>query len=162
LDAKFTADIKELGFETNRKDVSPTMAAIILSMGFDTKTMEYWITADKAKASAEICAQLQVQGRATRREIAEVVGKLMWWDPAIFNVKLLSRCLQRLTGGVHDKQDWDEVVPLSAGADRELRFWRDNVVLLAERRKPMILPRPAELQVEWANLCQGGLSTLNP
>jgi len=50
------------------------------------------------------------KGKTTRREIAAVVGQLMWWNPAIFNVKLLSRALQQLTGDIDGAQLWDEVV----------------------------------------------------
>jgi len=36
LDAQSTKDIKALGFETNQKDVPPTMSAFFLGLGFDT------------------------------------------------------------------------------------------------------------------------------
>jgi len=110
LDAQFTKDIKALGFETNRKDVPPTLSAIFLGMGFDTRTMEFWVDADKAAVFAETCALMQKSGQATRREIAKLVGKLMWWDPALFNVKLMSRALQGLIAGVKDDWQWDQGV----------------------------------------------------
>jgi len=155
LDAQFTKDIKALGFETNRKDVPPTLSAIFLGMGFDTRTMEFWVDADKAAVFAETCALMQKSGQATRREIAKLVGKLMWWDPALFNVKLMSRALQGLIAGIKEDWQWDQVVPISIRADRELVFWRDHVVSLAKRRKPMIMPRVSDLEVEWDSLVQG-------
>jgi len=41
------------------------------------------------------------------------MGKLIWWNPAIFIVKLLSRTLQQLTGGIDGAQLWDEAVQFS-------------------------------------------------
>jgi len=85
--------------ETNRKDVPPTTLAFFLGLGFDTVTMEFWVPLDKAQIFATSCKELRTLGKATRREIAAVVGKLMWCNPAIFNVKLLSKGLQHMTGG---------------------------------------------------------------
>jgi len=100
LDAQFTKDIKALGFKTNQKDVPPTTLAFFLGLGFDTVTMEFWVPLDKAQIFATSCKELHTRGEATRREKAAVVGKLMWWNPAIFNVKLISKGLQHMTGGV--------------------------------------------------------------
>jgi len=44
----------------------------------------------------------------------------MWWNPAIFNVKLLSKALQQMTGGIDGTQQWDEVVQFSQLALREV------------------------------------------
>jgi len=99
LDAQFTKDIKAVGFETNRKDAPPTTLAFLLGLRFDTVTMEFWVPLDKAQIFATSFKELLTRGEATRREIAAVVGKLMWWNPAIFNVKLLSKGLQHMTGG---------------------------------------------------------------
>ena len=39
---------------------------------------------------------------------------------------------------------------------RELLFWAHNTVEMATRRKPMILPRFEDLEIEWARLEAGG------
>jgi len=80
-----------------------------------------------------------------------VVGQLMWWNPAIFNVKLLSRTLQQLTGGIDSAQLWDEVVQFSQLVLRELQFWAHNTVEMATCRKPMILPLFEDLEIEWTH-----------
>ena len=67
-------------------------------------TLEFWVPLEKAQAFADACKDLFGKGKATRREIAAVVGKLMWWNPAIFNVKLLSKALQQQTGGINSAQ----------------------------------------------------------
>ena len=82
-----------------------------------------------------------------QREIAAVVGQLMWWNPAIFNVKLLSRVLQQLTGGINGAQLWDAVAQFSQLVLRELQFWAHNTVEMATRCKPMILPRFEDLEM---------------
>ena len=83
----------------------------------------------------------------------------MWWNPAIFNVKLLPKGLQHMTGGVDGETRWDEIVKFSEMAHRELLFWAHNMVEMATRRKPMILPRFEDLEIEWARLEAGGTSS---
>jgi len=156
LDEQFTKDFKGLGFETNRKDVPPTTSAFFLGLGFDTVTLEFWVPLEKAQAFADTCKDLFEKGKATRREIAAIVGKLMWWNPAIFNAKLLSKALQQQTGGIDGAQLWDEVVQFSQLALHELQFWAHNTVEMATLRKPMILPRFEDLEIEWAWLESGG------
>jgi len=160
LDKQFTKDIKALGSETNRKDVPPTTSAFFLGLGFDTVTLEFWVPLEKAQAFADECKDLFEKGKATRREIAALVGKLMWWNLAISNAKLLSKTLQQQTGGIDGAQLWDEVVQFSQLALRELQFWVHNTVEIATRRKPMILPRFEDLEIEWARLESGGSSGL--
>ena len=114
--------------------------------------MEFWVTLEKAQAFADACKDLFEKGKATRREMAALVGKLMWWNPAIFNVKLLSKALQHQTGGIDGAQLWYEVMQFSQRSMRELQFWTHNTVGMATRRKPMILPRFEDLEIEWARL----------
>jgi len=97
-------------FENNRKDVPPTTSAFFLGLRFDTVTLEFWVPLEKAQVFADGCKDLFEKGKTTRREIAAVVGQLMWWNPAIFIVKLLSRALQQLTCDIDGAQLWDEVV----------------------------------------------------
>jgi len=66
-------------------------------------------------------------------------------------VKFLSRALQQLTGGIDGAQLRDEVVQVSQLVLRELQFWAHNTVEMATRRKPMILPRFENLEIEWAH-----------
>ena len=150
LDKKFTEDIRALGFETNRKDLPATTSAVFLGLGFDTVSMTFWVDPQKAAAFRGRCAEL-IQGQsASRRQIAELVGKLAWWEPAISNAKLMSRSLQALTCGKEEVGKWDEVVAFTPAALRELCFWRDNVVPLAEQRMPMLVPKLPQLRTMWA------------
>jgi len=66
-------------------------------------------------------------------------------------VKLLSRALQQLTGGIDGAQLWDEVVQFSQLVLRELQFWAPKTVEMATRRKRMILPRFEDLKIEWTH-----------
>lgn len=149
LDAKFTADIKALGFETNRKDLPATTSAVFLGLGFDTISMTFWVEEEKAAHFQERCVQLLADGKASRRNIAEIVGKLSWWEPAIHSAKLLSRSLQSLTCGKEDASKWEEIVEFSPPALRELRFWRDNILNLARQRMPMIVPKIGHIKDLW-------------
>jgi len=72
----------------------------------------------------------------------------MWWNPTIFNVKLLSKGLQYMTGEVDGETRWDEIVKFSEMTLRELLFWAHNIVEMATRRNPTILPRFEDLEIE--------------
>jgi len=113
---------KALIFETNRTDVPPTTSAFFLGLGFDTVTLEFWVPLKKSQVFTDGCKDFFEKGKTTRREIAGVVGQLMWWDPAIFNMKMLSRALQQLTGGIDGAQLWDEEVQFSQLVLRELQY----------------------------------------
>jgi len=76
-------------------------------------TLEIWVPLEKTQVFADGCKDLFEKGKTTRREIVAVVGQLMWWNPAIFNVKLLSRDFQHLTGDIDSAQLWDEVLQFS-------------------------------------------------
>ena len=118
--------------------------------------MEFRVPLDKAQIFATSCKELHTRGQATRREITAVVGKLMWWNPAILNVKSLSKGLQHMTEGVDGKTRWDEIVKFSEMTLRELLFWVHNTVEMATGRKPMILPCFEVLEIERATLEAGG------
>ena len=64
-----------------------------------------------------------------------------------------------MTGGVGGETRRDVIVKFSEMALRELLFWAHNTADMASKRKPMILPRFEDLEVEWARLEAGG--TLN-
>jgi len=53
-----------------------------------------------------------------------------------------------MTGGVDGETRWDEIVKFSEMALRELLFWAHNIVEMATRRKPMVLPRFEDLEIE--------------
>jgi len=142
---------KVLIFETNHQDVPPMTSALFLGLGFDTVTLEIWVSLEKTQVFVDGNKDLFEKGKTTRREIATVVGQFMWWNPAIFNVKLLSRVLQQLTGGINGAQLWDAVAQFSQLVLWELQFWAHNTVEMATRCKPMILPRFEDLEIEWAH-----------
>jgi len=104
-----------------------------------------------------MCKELFTKGDATRREIAAVVGKLIWWNPAIFNVKLLSMALQQMTGGIDDTQRWDEVVQFSKLVLCELQFWARNMIEMVTRQKSMI----ENFEIERTRLEAGGAPDCN-
>jgi len=70
----------------------------------------------------------------------------------------IPKCLH-MTVEVDGETRWDEIVKFSEMALRELLFWAHNMVEMATRRKPMILPRFEDLEIEWARLEAGGTSS---
>jgi len=110
-------------FEKNHKDVPPTTSSFFLGLGFDTVTLESWVQ-QKSQVFADGCKDSFEKGKTPRREIVVVVDQIMRWNPAYFNVKLLSRDFLQLTGGIDGAQHWDEVVQFSQLVMRALQFWR--------------------------------------
>jgi hypothetical protein len=157
LDAEFTAEIAALGFETNRKDVGACQSAIFLGLRFDTLDMTFSIEEHKAAEFAEKCALLLQRGSATRRDFAKLVGQLMWWQPAVHGVRLMSRALQGLTCGALERHLWDEIVALTEAARTELIFWRDHIVRLSALRLPMRVPRLTEVLADWQGYASAGI-----
>ena len=51
-------------------------------------------------------------------------------------------------GGVDGETRWNEIVKFSGMALRELFFWAHNIVEMATRRKPMVLPRFEDLEIK--------------
>ena len=80
----------------------------------------------------------------TRREVAELLNKLMWSDPAFFNVLLYTQALQGLIHEIEHHWQWDERLTINSMAVRKLAVWRNNVEMLAKHRNLMILPCFAE------------------
>ena len=152
LDEEFTAEIKALGFQTNRKDVGATMRAIFLGLGFDTLTMEFWIPAEKATAFAARCGEMMRARTVSRRALAEVVGKLMWWSAALPHARLLSRSMAHASLGATCRREWDTLLPLPQAAREELTFWHHEVVALARHKMPMVPPTVRDIERLWEEL----------
>ena len=149
LEAEFQADLDSLGFETNTKNVPPTTTGAFLGLIFCTKTLTFSFPLEKATAFSETCSDLLAKGRATKRELASVTGKLCWWSPAILHVPLLTTGLTRLTGGQETPGKWDEIVDIDEQVTLELQHWRDTIEECARRPIPMIPPSLNRLEADW-------------
>jgi hypothetical protein len=133
------------------------MQSIFLGLGFDTLTLEFWIPLDKAAAFAARCGDVVRTNRASRRELAEVVGKLMWWAPALPHARLLSRGIASASLGATSDREWDAPRPLDQVAREELALLEQIAAMEAEfvhRRAPPLLRAPA-LVARWRRLQQG-------
>jgi len=113
FDVQFCKDIQVLGFETNHKDVTPMLSAVFLSTGFDTRTMECCV-ARKSRCIPALVSDILRTLIPTRREVAALLNKLMWSEPAFFNVLLLTWALQGLIHGIEHRWQWDERLTIKA------------------------------------------------
>jgi hypothetical protein len=150
LESEFERDLLELGFETNDKNVAPTTHGEFLGLIFDTQSETFSFSKSKAEDFALACAGMIEAGRATRRQVASLTGRLSWWSPAIFNVQLLTRALTCLTAGKEIPGKWDEEVVFEADAMEELLHWRDTIVELSDKPTPMAPPNVEKLTADWA------------
>jgi len=53
-------------------------SAFFMGLGFDTVTLEIWVSLDKVQVLSDGCKDLFEKGKTTRREITAVVGQVMW------------------------------------------------------------------------------------
>lgn len=153
LDKEFSRDIRELGFQTNRKDVEATTCSVFLGLGFDTVSLEFWVEAAKAAEFAGRCGAVLQAGVASRRTMARLVGKLTWWRPAIPHARLLSRGMAAASLGATSDWEWDQESPVTGPAREDLVFWLENAESLAAFRMPMRVPTTADVEQLWEALC---------
>ena len=155
LEAEFEEDLKQLGFETNSKNVPPTTRGVFLGLGFCTVKQTFWVPPEKAAAFALLCRKTLDEGQATKRELAALVGKLSWWAPALQYVQLLTRAMLAATGGAESPGKWEQVVIFDAAVIVELTHWQDNIVQLAQQERAMIPPRAENVKDDWLKKSYG-------
>ncbi len=83
LDAEFSEDLAELGFETNKKDVPPCQSSKFLVIIFDTRTMTFRVENEAAALFGQRCTDMLVADTVTPREIVRLVGVLNWWSVTV-------------------------------------------------------------------------------
>jgi hypothetical protein len=149
LEAEFEKDLRDLGFETNSKNIAPTTCDFFLGLGFNTRTRCFHICPTKATKFACSCADVLNAAHTTRKDVASLSGKLAWWSPALFHSMLLSRAMIGVTRGEETRDKWEEPIALPYAARKEIEYWRDNIESLASKQVPMVAPNTARMKEDW-------------
>ena len=149
LDAEFSEDLRQLGFETNKKGFRASQSLKFLGIVFDTCSMTFRVEREAAELFHKRCVAMLQGATVTPRELAKIVGLLNWWSIAVAGAKLVSRSMQAQSAAVAAKEHWDAPSTLTEQATEELEFWRDNIVRVAELGMPIVIPRFEELQAVW-------------
>ncbi len=122
LDDEFSEDLRQLGFETNKKGFSASQSLKFLGIIFDTLTMTFRVERDAAELFSTRCSVMLQATTVTPRELAKVVGMLNWWSIGFHGSKLISRSMQAQSEACVAREHWDVPITLAEQAAEELMF----------------------------------------
>jgi hypothetical protein len=129
--------LEDLGFTFNEKRSPPSQRGEFLGLGWDCLRKTFRITAGKADKMAASAQDMLSTGISSRRELAKLRGKLIWFSPCLYSVPLLTRAMNKFIGSPLDPHLWDSRALLPADVKEELGHWRDTLATQAEHERPM-------------------------
>eukprot|EP00961_Rhodomonas_salina_P058533 786513-Rhodomonas_salina.1 len=118
-------------------------------MGWDTINCTFWMAASKANKMADAAAAMLETGVASRRELAKLRGKLVWFTSCLHAVRLLTRTLNAFVGSPVTDAAWDTREALPPAVLFELRHWADTLPTQANHERPFWRLRPAQLYEQY-------------
>eukprot|EP00961_Rhodomonas_salina_P269240 3637868-Rhodomonas_salina.2 len=142
-------ELELLGLLTSEKNEPPGQRGEFLGLIWDTVQGSFVLSEAKAVSLATSATEI-LNGNPTQRDGAKWRGLLQWYSPCLEGTKILTRGLNKWIGAP-DKEGWDAVKPLTGLAREELKFWEDNLVLMAGNAKPMWKLSPQELLHRFKN-----------
>jgi hypothetical protein len=137
--------LEELGFTFNEKRTPPAQRGEFIGLGWDTLHCTFRITTGKADKMATLAGTMADSGAASRRQLAQLRGRLNWFSSCLHSVRLLTRSINAFVGSPDTDDEWDAHVPLPPPVLRELRHWNTTLLAQREHERPMWHPRPAQL-----------------
>jgi len=91
-------------------------------------------------------AALAISARsASRRELAQIRGRLVWFSPCLSGVRLLTRSINAFIGNPESDTEWDAIVPLPGGVLSELSHWHSTLPSLACHEHPLWTLKPTQI-----------------
>jgi hypothetical protein len=137
--------LEELGFTFNEKRTPPSQRGEFIGMGWDTLRCTYRIVAGKAIKMADSALDMSASCATSRRLLAQLRGKLVWFSPCLYSVRLLTRAINKMVGSPASDTEWDAHVPLPPEVVRELSHWDRTLRAQTDHERPMWRPRPEQL-----------------
>jgi len=86
--------------------------------GYRIRYTGFWV-ARKSHCILALVSEILRTMTPTRREVAELLNKLMWSDPAFFNVLLYTQALQGLIHEIEHHWQWDKRLTINSMAARK-------------------------------------------
>jgi len=129
--------LEDLGFTFNEKRTLPSQRDVFLGLGWDTLKGTFWMSTEKAGKMATAAATAAEAGKVSRRELAKLRGKLIWFQPCLSGVRLLTRAMNAWIGNPTSDEAWDAVEPFPQSVRDEIEHWRDTLLGSAEHERPM-------------------------
>jgi hypothetical protein len=136
--------LESLGFIINKEKSIFTPTQIITFLGFtiNSITMQLTLPQDKVRSVRSHCHQMLSRPKVSLRSIAQILGLLESYRPAIWRAPLHMRRLQaQLTLGLQSSlQSYEAEVNLSPLSKQELQWWIQNIELC--NGSPVTTPPP--------------------
>jgi hypothetical protein len=136
LQSEFLQLLADLGFTFNDKQTPPAQRGEFIGLGWDTLACTFWMPKAKAHKLAENITTILSSDCTTARALAQVRGKLNWFSPCLFAVRLLTRGISALIGGSTDHAYWDRRIEITAAAREELLHWQQTLPSMADHHRP--------------------------
>jgi hypothetical protein len=154
--------LTDLGFTFNEKRTPPAQRGEFIGLGWDTLRCTLRITAGKALKMSTLADSMAVNTGTSRRELAQLRGRLIWFSPCLYSVRLLTRALNAFIGSPANDLEWDTRVLLPDSVLEELRHWSETLATPGDHERPMWKLRPAQLHeayLQGSSLVQAYLET---
>lgn len=140
-------ELGALGFLTNSKDTPVSQANTFLGLSYDTVRGVMFVDQSKAGELQDKFQECVTAGRTTRRNVAKLKGKLMWWAPCLSpQTRLLTRAMNRFVGSPTSVAEWDEELPVEGSVGEELEFWASSLVSVCKDARPIWSVPPSRLR----------------
>jgi len=99
----------------------------------------------KADKIVSLIAPVLSSRSSSRRDLAKIRGRLVWFSPCLPGVRLLTRALNSFIGSPQSDQLWDAVDQVPPSALDELRHWFDTLPSLSGHERYMWTLKPMQI-----------------
>ena len=90
--------LDQLGFILNEKMTPLTQRGEYIGLGWDTLKCTFWMPSEKANKIAALASGVISNGTTSRRDLAKIRGRLVWFAPCLPAVRLLTRRTNEFIG----------------------------------------------------------------
>eukprot|EP01027_Heterolobosea_sp_BB2_P019764 GEZU01027828.1.p2 GENE.GEZU01027828.1~~GEZU01027828.1.p2 ORF type:complete len:148 (+),score=13.85 GEZU01027828.1:1063-1506(+) len=105
----------------------PSQKVVYLGFRWDSRTMQISLPGDKVRKIQKEVKSLILEGQCSIRRLDQVIGLLNSTTQAVFPCRMnMNRLLFLKKISFWERNRWESIVLLSAGALEELRWWREN------------------------------------
>jgi hypothetical protein len=136
--------LESLGFTLNRAKsiLTPTPTIQFLGFSIDSTTMRVSLPSEKITKLHKLCRQLGSTTKPKLRSIAQLLGLLESYRPAIWKAPLHFRYLQALLirGLLNSNHNYEAEVCLSNKQTLEIQWWLQNITSV--NGSPIVTPPP--------------------
>ena len=145
LQNQFYALLEQLGFTFNDKRTELSQRGEFIGLGWDTLRCTFWMPVPKALKITDMAAAATMARSASRRELAQIRGRLVWFSPCLSGVRLLTRAINSFVGNPDSESEWDAVVALPDDVLAELLHWQTTLPSSACHEHPLWTLKPVQI-----------------